>query len=128
MSNTVYNFMLNIDWKLINLISEIERFDANWTAIERKEGQILKELKSIATVRSVGASSRIEGNRMSDEEVDVLLQKLDITKLTDIDSQEVVGYFEVLDLISDSYETINLTENHIKSLHNHLMKYSDKDK
>ncbi len=127
MSNTVYNFTLNIEWKLINLISEIDRFDANWTAIERKEGQSLKELKSIATVRSVGASNRIEGNKMSDEEVDVLLQKLDITKLTDRDSQEVVGYFEVLDLISDSYETINLTENHIKSLHNHLMKYSDKD-
>lgn len=128
MSNTVYNFTLNIDWKLINLISEIDRFDANWTAIERKEGQSLKELKSIATVRSVGASNRIEGNKMSDEEVDVLLQKLDITKLTDRDSQEVVGYFEVLDLISDSYETINLTENHIKSLHNNLMKFSDKDK
>ena len=74
MNNEVYNFKLIIDWKLINLISEIDRFDANWTAIERKEGQSLKELKSIATVRSVGASNRIEGNRMSDEEVDVLLQ------------------------------------------------------
>ena len=127
MDNGVYNFKLNIDWKLINLISEIDRFDANWTAIERKEGQILKELKSIATVRSVGASNRIEGNNMSDEEVDVLLQKIDITKLTDRDSQEVVGYFDVLDLISESYENINLTESQIKSLHNSLMKYSVKD-
>lgn len=118
---------MNIDWKLINLISEIDRFDANWTAIERKEGQSLKELKSIATVRSVGASNRIEGNKMSDEEVDVLLQKIDITKLTDRDSQEVVGYFEVLDLISESYEGISVTENHIKSLYNSLMKYSVKD-
>ncbi|WP_194972964.1 Fic family protein [Aquiflexum lacus] len=127
MDNEVYNFKLNIDWKLINLISEIDRFDANWTAIERKEGQSLKELKSIATVRSVGASNRIEGNKMSDEEVDVLLQKIDITKLTDRDSQEVVGYFEVLDLISESFENIDLTESHIKSLHNSLMKYSAKD-
>lgn len=124
MNNRVYNFKLNIDWKLINLISEIDRFDVNWTAIERKEGQSLKELKSIATVRSVGASNRIEGNKMSDEEVDVLLQEIDITKLTDRDSQEVVGYFEVLDLISESYEDISVTENHIKSLHNSLMKYS----
>jgi Fic family protein len=127
MNNRVYNFKLNIDWKLINLISEIDRFDANWTAIERKEGQSLKELKSIATVRSVGASNRIEGNKMSDEEVDVLLQEIDITKLTDRDSQEVVGYFEVLDLISESYEGISVTENDIKSLHNTLMKYSAKD-
>jgi len=127
MDNGVYNFKLKIDWKLINLISEIDRFDANWTAIERREGQSLKELKSIATVRSVGASNRIEGNRMSDEEVDVLLQKIDITKLTDRDSQEVVGYFEVLDLISESYENISVTESHIKSLHHSLMKYSAKD-
>lgn len=127
MNNEVYNFKVTIDWKLINLISEIDRFDANWTAIERKEGQSLKELKSIATVRSVGASNRIEGNKMSDEEVDVLLQKIDITKLTDRDSQEVVGYFEVLDLISESYKNIDLSESHIKSLHNILMKYSTKD-
>ena len=110
MNNEVYNFKLNIDWKLINLISEIDRFDANWTAIERKEGQSLKELKSIATVRSVGASNRIEGNRMSDEEVDVLLQKIDIAKLTDRDSQEVVGYFEVLDLIKDKLDQKYLGE------------------
>ncbi|KPQ18870.1 MAG: hypothetical protein HLUCCX10_04310 [Algoriphagus marincola HL-49] len=127
MNNLVYNFKLVIDWKLINFISKIDRFDANWTAIERKEGQTLKELKSIATVRSVGASNRIEGNRMSDEEVDVLLHEIDITKLTDRDSQEVVGYFEVLDLISESYKSISVTENHIKSLHNSLMKYSAKD-
>jgi Fic family protein len=127
MANGIYNFKLNIDWKLINLISEIDRFDASWTAIERKEGQSLKELKSIATVRSVGASNRIEGNKMSDEEVDVLLQKIDITKLTDRDSQEVVGYFEVMDLISESYQNINLNENQIKNLHNSLMKYSAKD-
>ena len=127
MDNEVYNFKLKIDWKLINLISEIDRFDANWTAIERREGQSLKELKSIATVRSVGASNRIEGNRMSDEEVDVLLQKIDNTKLIDRDSQEVVGYFEVLDLISASYENISVTESHIKSLHNSLMKYSAED-
>ena len=127
MNNIVYDFKLNIDWKLINLISEIDRFDAHWTAIERKEGQSLRELKSMATVRSVGASNRIEGNKMSDEEVNVLLQKMDVTKLTDRDSQEVAGYFEVLDLIAETYPNIHLTENHIKSLHNSLMKYSAKD-
>jgi len=127
MDKGLYHFKLNIDWKLINLISAIDRFDANWTAIERKEGQSLKVLKSIATVLSVGASNRIEGNKMSDKEVDVLLQKIDLTKLTDRDSQEVVGYFEVLDLISETYENIKLTESYIKSLHNSLMKYSAKD-
>ena len=127
MADKVYDFSLSIDWKLISLISEIDRFDANWTSVERREGHSLKELKSIATVRSVGASNRIEGNNMSDEEVDVLLQKMDITKLTDRDSQEVVGYFETLDLIAESFESIRVTESYIKSLHNSLMKYSAKD-
>ena len=127
MENKVFNFNLSVDWKLINLISTIDRFDSQWTAIERSEGQSLKHLKSIATVRSVGASNRIEGNRMTNEEIDVLLKNIDITKLTDRDSQEVIGYFDVLDLISESYENITVTENNIKTLHNSLMKYSTKD-
>ncbi len=128
MDNKVFGFNLVIDWKLINLISIIDRFDSQWSAIERREGQRLKQLKSIATVRSVGASNRIEGNRMTNEEIDVLLKNVDITKLTDRDSQEVVGYFDVLDLISENYENISITESNLKSLHNSLMKYSTKDK
>lgn len=127
MENSVYNFTINIDWKLINIISQIDRFDASWSAIERKEGQSLKELKSIATVRSVGASTRIEGSKMSDEEVDVLLQEIDITKLQERDAQEVVGYFETLDIIAESNNDIEITENNIKNLHNILMKHSQKD-
>lgn len=127
MENNVYDFKLNVDWNLINIISQIDRFDSQWTAIERKEGQSLKQLKSIATVRSVGASTRIEGSKMSDEEINVLLQEIDITKLEDRDSQEVVGYFETLDTISESFEDIVISENSIKNLHNILMRYSRKD-
>lgn len=127
MENSVHTFRINIDWKLINLISQIDRFDASWTTIEKKEGQCLKQLKSIATVRSVGASTRIEGSKMSDEEVEVLLKEIDITKIEDRDSQEVVGYFEVLDIISSSYNNIGINESGLKNLHNILLKYSYKD-
>ena len=127
MENNVYNFKIDIDWKLINIISQIDRFDASWTTIEKKEGQSLKQLKSIATVRSVGASTRIEGSKMSDEEVTVLLQELDITKLEDRDSQEVVGYFNAFDIISESYKDIDISENSLKNLHNILMKHNKKD-
>ena len=122
MENVVYNLKIDIDWKLISIISQIDRFDASWTTIEKKEGQSLKQLKSIATVRSVGASTRIEGSKMSDEEVNVLLQAIDITKLEDRDSQEVVGYFNTLDIISESFLDIEITESSIKNLHNILMK------
>ena len=128
MSNVnVHTLKLDLDWNLISLVSETDRFDAAWKAIERREGQSLKELKSIATVRSVGASTRIEGSRLSDEEVDVLLKHVDISKLQERDQQEVVGYFEVLDLIGESFEDIPVTENGLKNLHNQLMRYSKKD-
>jgi len=127
MENSVYTFKLNIDWQLISLISQIDRFDSSWTSIEKREGQSLKQLKSIATVRSVGASTRIEGSRMTDEEVEVLLKDLDISKIVDRDTQEVVGYFETLDIISESYNDIGISENELKNLHNILLKYGKKD-
>lgn len=123
----VYNLDLELNWDLINSLSKIDRFDASWSSIEKKEGQSLKQLKSIATVRSVGASTRIEGSKMSDEEVDLLLSDLTIDKLEDRDRQEVAGYFDTLDEISNSYEHIRITENELKGLHNLLLKYSQKD-
>jgi len=125
--DNVYNFDLDIYRNLINVLSQIDRFDASWTSIEKKEGQSLKQLKSIATVRSVGASTRIEGSKMSDEEVGLLLSDLAIDKLKDRDGQEVVGYFDVLNEISNSYEHIRISENELKGLHNQLLKYSVKD-
>lgn len=125
--NTVHTLRLSIDWKLISILSKVDRYDAEWTTIEKKEGRSLKQLKSVATVRSVGASTRIEGSRMSDQEVDVLLKDLKIEKLVDRDSQEVAGYFDVLDTISESYNNISISESSIKSLHNQLLRHSQKD-
>lgn len=127
MGDTVHTFKLSPDWKLIQAISSLDRFDASWTAIEKREGKTLKQLKAIATVRSVGASTRIEGSNMSDAEVKVLIEKLTIAKLEDRDSQEVAGYFEALDLISEAYPDMDISEGTIKNLHNLLMKYSVKD-
>jgi len=123
----VYNFSLTVNWKLIKMLSQIDRFDAEWSAMERTEGDNLKELKTIATVNSVGASTRIEGSKMSNKEVDMLLKNLSIDKLVDRDSQEVAGYFAVMDEISESYEHIVISENELKGLHNKLLKHSAKD-
>src|ERR1700693_2317057 len=98
MSNAIYTFSFQPDWmRLTNEISQIDRFDASWTAIEKREGQSLKELKAIATVRSVGASTRIEGSKMTDDEVGLLIKNLEIAKLEERDQQEVAGYFKTLD-------------------------------
>jgi Fic family protein len=127
MKEQVYNFEIKLNWRLLRAISLIDRFDASWSAIEKKEGQSLKQLKSIATIKSVGASTRIEGSKMSDEEVEALLNNIDISKIEDRDAQEVVGYFNVLDLITESFSEINITESNTKNLHNQLLKHSEKD-
>lgn len=123
----VYNFDIELDWKLVNILSELDRFDASWSSIEKREEKSLKQLKKISTVRSVGASTRIEGSKMSDAEVDQLLKDLTIDKLTNRDKQEVAGYFEVMDFISETYSDIQISEGHIKNLHKTLLKHSDKD-
>ena len=62
MPNQIYTFSFSPDWmQLTKEISQIDRFDASWATIEKREGHTLKQLKTIATVRSVGASTRIEG-------------------------------------------------------------------
>lgn len=127
MSNTIHTVKLSPDWRLINLLSEIDKFGGSWASIERREGRSLKQLKSIATVRSVGASTRIEGSKMTDDEVKVLLDNLKISKLEERDQQEVAGYYEALDTITESYRDIEITENMIKGLHNILMRFSQKD-
>lgn len=127
MQTSVYNFTLTLDWKLVGHLNQIDRFDASWSSIEKREGQSLKQLKSIATVRSVGASTRIEGSQLSDTQVEILLKQIDITKLEDRDSQEVVGYFNALDFISENEANIEVSQNNLKQLHQILLKHSQKD-
>lgn len=127
MKERVYNLELDLNWKVLRVISKIDRFDASWASIEKLEGKRLKQLKAIATIESVGASTRIEGSKLSDKEVEDLLDKIDINKIEDRDSQEVVGYFNALDLISDSYKDIDIVEGNIKNLHKVLLKLSQKD-
>jgi len=127
MAQKIHTLSLEVTMELMNEISKIDRFDASWSLIEKQEGQTLKQLKEIATVESVGASTRIEGSKMTDAEVEVLLEKLKVTKLEERDQQEVAGYFETLEIISESYQDINIKEASIQHLHKILLSRSDKD-
>ena len=120
---------LDLNFELINKLSAIDRFSGEWSNIERREGiHALKQLKSIATVQSVGASTRIEGSKLTNDEIQVLLfENLKIDKLEERDQQEVVGYFQALDTISESFTDIRVSEEDVKNLHKILMKHSEKD-
>lgn len=123
----IHTLTLDLSMKLMTELSRIDRFDASWASIEKREGASLKQLRSIATVRSVGASTRIEGSKMTDDEVAVLIEKTSVSKLEERDEQEVIGYFQALDTIVENHETIGISENKIKHLHKILMQHCDKD-
>jgi Fic family protein len=64
---------------------------------------------------------------MTDEEIQKLLKDVKITKFKTRDEQEVIGYYEVLELIFDHFSEIKLSESYIKQLHQLLLKHSHKD-
>ncbi len=123
---------LHTDFKaqqqILKLIGAIDEFKGKWTTVERQSNRYLKELKKIATVESIGSSTRIEGVLMTDEEIKVLLKDIRISKLKSRDEQEVFGYYEALEIIFANYDDIDISESAVKNLHNILLKHSSKDK
>lgn len=121
------NFDFATNQRVLQLIGYIDGFKGKWNIVENKENRYLKELRKIATIESIGSSTRIEGATLTDKEVQKLLNDMKITKLKTRDEQEVIGYYEVLELICDNYSDIKLSESYIKQLHQLLLKYSNKD-
>jgi len=127
------NFINNIDFDfqinqlILKSISFIDSFKGKWNILESKENIYLKELRKIATIESIGSSTRIEGAQLTNEEIKQLLENVKITELKSRDEQEVVGYYDVLEIIYENYENISISKNYIQQLHQSLLKYSTKD-
>lgn len=113
--------------EILGLIAGIDEFKGAWRALGTLAPDRLSALRRVATIESIGSSTRIEGSRLSDRDVERLLSNLRIKSFTTRDEQEVAGYAEVMDLVFTSWQDIALTENHIKQLHRDLLTYSEKD-
>ena len=118
---------ITITPEILKLIADIDEFKGRWKVIETLAPEKLTSLRRIATIESVGSSTRIEGSKLSDLEVEKLLSGLQTKTFTSRDEEEVAGYAEVMNMIFEGYEAITTTENHIKQLHGVLLKYSTKD-
>lgn len=122
---------LTFDFKtsqaIIKKIAFIDKFKGKWTGLEVKESIYLKELKLIATIESIGSSTRIEGSALTNKEVKNLIDSIKISSFKTRDEQEVFGYYEVLSLLLDSFDTVEIKENHIHHLHKLLLQASLKD-
>jgi Fic family protein len=112
---------------MVRLIGAIDEFKGAWKNASDIVPERLAALKHVATIESVGSSTRIEGATLSNDEVEKLLQGLSTQSFQTRDEQEVAGYAEIMQAIFEAYEVIPLAENHIKQLHGNLLKYSSKD-
>lgn len=118
---------LKITPEILGLIAEIDEFKGAWKAIGRIAPERLSSLRRVATIESIGSSTRIEGAKLSDREVERLLSKIGTKSFATRDEQEVAGYAAVMETAFASWREIALTENHIKQIHRDLLQYSSKD-
>ncbi len=118
---------IEITPELLALLSDIDEFKGAWRALGSLAPDRLKALRRVATIESIGSSTRIEGSKLTDREVERLLANLEIKRFESRDEQEVAGYGEVMETVFAAWQHIPINENHIKQLHRDLLRYSEKD-
>jgi Fic family protein len=121
------NRIKNPEPHIVNFLAEIDGIRGEFKSGLRMTPQAIINLKKSTLITSAGASTRIEGSKLNDEEVQKIMQNLTVSRFADRDSQEVQGYLETLQNVFDSYQTLALRESTIQSLHKELLKYSTKD-
>ena len=121
------NFDIKINNQMLTIISEIDEFNGSWKLLGQMAPEKLQALKKVATIESVGSSNRIEGNKLSDKQVEELLSRINKQSFANRDEEEVAGYAKLADTIFEDWEVIPLSENYIKQLHKILLEYSSKD-
>ena len=118
---------IQITPEILSLIAGIDEFKGAWRALGTLAPDRLSALRRVATIESIGSSTRIEGSKLSDREVEHLLSNLEIKSFATRDQQEVAGYAELMSLVFSSWQDIPLSENHVKQLHQILLRFSEKD-
>lgn len=116
------------------LIAKIDAIKGQWQIGKKLSPQLISRLMTSVLITSAGASTRIEGSRLSDQEVKALYENMRIKKFRTRDEQEVAGYLDLLKKIFDAYKKnksektgLRFSESLIKSFHKEILKYSEKD-
>jgi len=118
---------IQVTQEMLRLIARIDEFKGAWRSLGILAPDRLSALRRVATIESIGSSTRIEGSKLSDREVEQLLSNLHVQSFSTRDAQEVAGYAELMDLVSESWADIPITENHLQQLHQILLRHSEKD-
>ena len=118
---------LIIEPEYLKHIADLDAFQASWDARHSLTPERLNALRRVATIESIGSSTRIEGSSLSDAEVVQVLGRLEQQSFETREEQEVAGYADAMDTIFTNYQEIPFTENYLKQLHKILLNYSEKD-
>ncbi len=118
----------NIPANIVSKIAKIDELKGQWISGARLSPQVLGRLKRSVLITSTGASTRIEGARLADADIEKLMRGIDIQKFTNRDKQEAKGYYELLENVFNSWKNLKFNENAVKHFHQELLKYVDKDK
>lgn len=118
---------LLIEPEMLDIIAELDEFKGAWRALSTLAPERLSALRRVATIESIGSSTRIEGSKLSDQDVEKMLSNVEIRSFETRDEQEVAGYAGVMETIFASWSVLPLTENHVRQLHRDLLRYSTKD-
>jgi len=118
---------LHITPEILKLIARVDEFKGAWRALGTLAPDRLLALRRVATIESIGSSTRIDGNKLSDRAVERLLSNLAIQTLETRDEQEVAGCAELMDVVFGSWQDTPFNESHIKQLHQTLLRHIEKD-
>jgi len=113
--------------EMLALISAIDEFKGEWKALGSLGPETLQSLRRIATIESAGSSTRIEGARLTDAEVEKLLGNVGKESFQSRDEQEVGGYAYVMEAIQTVWQDLQVSESILLQLHRDLLRYSNKD-
>lgn len=119
---------IHLSQEILQKITQIDEFKGLWKGSLRLSPQTLGRLKRSVLITSSGASTRIEGSKMSDAEVARLLQGLKSVPPKGRDAEEVAGYADLLGRIFDNWKALKITEGQILHFHKILLNFSQKDK
>lgn len=108
-------------------VTQIDEIKGLWRGGLSINPQILNRLKKSVIITSTGASTRIEGAKMDDEEIERFLKALKSNPPENRDEEEVAGYANLLGRVFDNWKKLKLSESTVLLFHEILLHYSKKD-
>ena len=122
------NKRIKLSNEAILKIAQIDEMKGRWSGSLSLNPKILHQLKKTVVITSSASSARIEGSKMTDQEVERFLRGIKQKTPKNRDEEEVAGYADLLERIFDNYESLKISESGILGFHKTMLAFSKKDK